>query len=152
MLAQLKGASRRYVAPVWAMMLVFVLAPALGAAHGAPPGVFSHFLVHAHAPGDHGHAPGGHGHHHHGDEHHHGHHHHHDDGHHHHDDAMDDGQSDSGQGPLHAHYDASCPSALMPLPTASVLYRVAHRVGLPPVDAKQGAPPGRLLRPPILSL
>ena len=40
----------------------------------------------------------------------------------------------------------------MPIPTADVLRRVAERVTLPPVDAKQGAPPGRLLRPPILTL
>lgn len=150
-MARLKRASRRCIALVWAMVLVLALAPVISVANGAPAGVFSHFMMHAHAYGDHDHV-------HHGDDgdHRHGHHCHdghcHDDGDHHHDDMTDDGPDDSGQGPLHVHYDACCPTMLMPLPTAVVGYRVAYRVVLPLVSARQGAPPGRLLRPPILSL
>ena len=146
MLARLKRASRRCIALVWAMMLVFALAPVVSVAYGAPAGVISGFLLHSHEDGDADHVHHGHGHHHHD---HAGHDH---DGHHHDDDATDDGPQDGGQGPLHVHYDASCPSVLTPVPTADALYRVAERVTLPPVDAKQGAPPGRLLRPPILTL
>jgi hypothetical protein len=64
----------------------------------------------------------------------------------------DDGPDDPGHGPMHVHYDACCPSLPAPVPTLVAVYRVAHRVVLPLVDARQGAPPGRLLRPPILSL
>lgn len=138
MLERLKHGSRRGTALVWAMAVVFALAPVIGVACGAPAGVFSRFVLHAHADGDHGHV-------HHGDDdhHHHGHH---------HDDATDGGTGDPGHGPVHVHYDACCPSLLMSVPTAGVLYRVGHRVTIPPAEAKQGAPPGRLLRPPILSL
>jgi hypothetical protein len=38
MLVQFEGASRHYVALVWAMMLLFALAPVIGVAHGASPG------------------------------------------------------------------------------------------------------------------
>jgi hypothetical protein len=150
MLVRLKRASRRCIALVWAMMLVFALAPVVSVAYGAPAGVFSGFLLHSHEDGDVDHVHHGHDHHsHHRD--HDGHYHDHD-GHHHHDDATDDGPKDGGQAPPHVHYDASCPSVLTSIPTAAALYRVAERVTLPPVDAKQGAPPGRLLRPPILTL
>jgi hypothetical protein len=137
MLARLKQASRRGIALVWAMAVVFALAPVIGAAYGAPAGVLSRFVLHAHADGDHGHV-------HHGDDdHHHGHD---------HDGATDDGPDDPGHGPAHVHYDACCPSLLMSVPTTDVLYRVGHRITIPPAEAKQGAPPGPLLRPPILSL
>jgi hypothetical protein len=150
MLARLKRASRRCIALVWAMMLVFALAPVVSVAYGAPAGVISGFVLHSHEGGDADHIH--HGHHHH---HHHGHHHdldgHDHDGHHHDDDATDDGPQDGGQGPLHVHYDASCPTVLTSVPTAEALYRLAERITLPHVEAKQGAPPGRLLRPPILT-
>jgi hypothetical protein len=142
MLARLKRASRRCIALVWAMMLVFALAPVVSVAYGAPAGVSSGFLLHVH-----------HGHHHHGHHHdydHDGHHHDHDG--HHHDDATDDGSNDAGQGSLHVHYGASCPSVPASVPTVDMLRRVAERVTPPPVDAMQGAPPGLLLRPPILTL
>jgi hypothetical protein len=147
MLARLKRASRRDIALVWAMMLVFVLAPVIGVAHGAPACVPMHFLMHAHADGDVDHVHYG------DDDHHHRHQTGHDhDGDHHHDDMADDGPDGTGQGPLHVHYDACCATMLMPLPAIVIGYRVAHRVVLPPVHARQGAPPGRLLRPPILTL
>lgn len=154
MLALLKRASRRCIALVWAMMLVFALAPVVSVAYGAPAGVLSGFLLHSHEDGDVDHVHHGHNHHHHGHHHHHDRdgHHHDDDGHHHHDDATDGGPNDGGQDPLHVHYDASCPSVLTPIPTADALYRLAERVTFPPVNARQGAPPGRLLRPPILPL
>jgi hypothetical protein len=148
MLARLKRASRHCIALVWAMMLAFALAPVVSAAYGAPAGVFSSFFLHFHKDSDAGHVHDGHDHHHYdqaGHEHDH-------DGHHHHDKATHDGPDDGGQGLLHVHYDASCPSVLTPVPTADAPYRPAERVAMPPVDTKQGAPPGRLLRPPILTL
>jgi hypothetical protein len=155
MLARLKRASRRCIALVWAMMLAFALAPVVSVAYGAPAGVFSGFLLHSHEDGDVDHVHHGHDHHHHGHHHHHhghdGHEHNHD-GHQHHDDATDDGPNDGGLGTPHVHYDASCPSVLTSVPTADVLRRVAERVTPQPVDAKQGAPPGLPLRPPILTL
>jgi hypothetical protein len=146
MLARLKRASRRCGALVWVMAVVFAAAPVISTAHGAPVGTFSRPLIHAHAHahGDEGHIHRGHG------RHHYGHHHHHDhDGHHHHDDAADDGTDDPAQDRLHVHYDASCPSVAIAAPMASLLHRVADRVVIAPVEAKQGAPPDRLLRPPI---
>ena len=151
MLAQLKRASRRYVALVWAMAVVFALAPGISVALAVPAGAFSRLLVHAHAHGDDDHMHHGH-HHYHGHHHHHGHHQHDHDGQHHHDDATDDGTGDHGQQRLHVHHDASCPSVLMPEPIASLLHRIADPVTILSVDAKQGAPPGRLLRSPIPAL
>ena len=77
MLAQLKRASRRHVALVWAMALVFALAPGISVALAVPAGAFSRFLVHAHAHGDEDHMHHGHHHYHghyHGHRGHHGHH------------------------------------------------------------------------------
>ena len=133
MLTPLKRASRGWVALIWAMAAVFALAPALSMAYAAPAGAFSRFLVHSHAHGDEDHA-------------HHGHHHH-------HDDPDDDGQNDDqGQPRLHVHYDACCPSVLIPSQMLSTLaHRLADRVSILPVEPMQGAPPGHLLRPPIPS-
>ena len=135
MLARLKRASRRCVALIWAMAFVFAVAPVVSMAFASPVGAFSRFLVHAHE---------------HDEDHvHQGYHHHH--GHHHHDDATDDGQhDDQGQHRLHIHYDACCPSVLMPAQGVSTLqHRVADRITILPVEPMQGAPPDRLLRPPI---
>jgi hypothetical protein len=147
MLARLKQASRHSTALVWAMVIVFALAPVISVAYGAPAGVLSRFVLHAHADADHGHL-------HHGDDDHHDHgHHDHGRGGHHHDDAVtDDSPGDPGQGPAHVHYDVCCPSLMMSTPATGVLYRLGHRVAIPPAEARQGAPPGRLLRPPILLL
>jgi hypothetical protein len=146
MLAQLKRTGRRAVAVIWAMALVFAVAPALAMANAVPAGAFSRFLVHAHAHGDEDHVHHGHHHHHHG-------HAHDEDADHHHHDAVGDGpDDDSGQPRLHVHFDVCCPSVLVSV-QASVPCsdRVAGRVTVPRVEPLQGAPPGLLLRPPIPS-
>lgn len=148
MLARLKRANRRCAAPIWAMALVFALAPVISIAFAVPAGAFSRFLIHSHADGDDDHVHHGHHHLHHGHDHYHDGDHDHDSEHH-QDDAVNNGSSDQGQHRLHVHYDASCPSVLVPEPIGSILHRVVDRVGVPPIEAKQGAPPGRLLRPPI---
>jgi len=126
------------------MATVFALAPAVSMALAVPVGAFSRFLVHAHEHGDEDHVHDGY-HHHHGHD---------QDGHdsHHHDDgADDDGQNDDpGQPRLHVHCDACCPSVLIPFQTPSTLqHRAADRIAILPVEPMQGAPPDRLLRPPI---
>lgn len=146
MLARLKRGSRRFVALIWATVLVFGLAPAASAAFSAPVGAFSRFVVHAHEHGDEGRLHCGH-HHHHG--HLHGEH-----GSQYHDDGVIDGGQvdDQGQHHLHVHYDACCPSVLISVVAASMLERrVADRVTIAPAEQGQGAPPDRLLRPPIPS-
>jgi hypothetical protein len=144
MLAQLKRASRHGIALIWAMALVFAVAPTLAMAYVTPAGAFSRFLMHAHEHGDEDHV-------HHGD-HHHGHFHTGDEDHHHHD-GVDDGQPDDpGQPRLHVHFDVCCPSVLVPiLAVAPLQERGAGRVTAPRVDPLQGAPPDLLLRPPIPS-
>src|SRR5262245_59270800 len=79
MLTQLKRASRRGIALIWAVVVVFALAPVISVAYGGPAGVLSHYTMHAHADGDHDHVHYGPDGHHHP----HGHHHHDHDGHHH---------------------------------------------------------------------
>ena len=145
MLTRLKRAGRSRIALIWAMAAVFALAPALSMAYAAPVGAFSRSLVHAHADGDEYHVHDGH-HHHHGHDH---------DGQvgHQHDGPGDDGQNDDlGQPRLHVHYDACCPSVLIPAQTPrSLELRTADRIAILPVEPMQGAPPGCLLRPPIPS-
>lgn len=142
MLAQLKRASRRTVALIWAMALAFALAPAVAMANATGAGEFSRFLVHAHADGDAEHV-------------HHGHHHHaHDEDadHYHHDPVADGVDGDPGQPRLHVHFDVCCPSVLVPAQvTASLHDRIVDRVTVPRVEPLQGAPPGLILRPPIPS-
>jgi hypothetical protein len=123
---------------------MFAIAPAVSMALAAPVGAFSRFLIHAHEHGDEDHV-------HHGHHHHHAAHHEEHDGHHHNDGAIDDGQhDDQGQHRLHVHYDASCPSVLVPILTADTLeQRSSGWMSLLPVAPMQGAPPDRLLRPPI---
>lgn len=139
MLARLRRAGRRYAALVWGLVLLFAIAPAVSTAFATPVGAFSRVLVHSHEHSDEEHF-------------HHGHHHRHDGHHHHHDDATHDGHDDQGQHGMHVHWDASCPSVLIPAPiTATLDHRVADRVTIPPVEPMQSAPPNRLLRPPIPS-
>jgi hypothetical protein len=138
MLARLKKGTRACRALVWALVALFALAPAVGMAYAAPAGAFSRLFLHIHVHADDGHVHHGH-HHEHGD-------HHHDDGDHsHHDDA-----SDPGQSRLHIHHEACCPSMDIPVAAPETAqYRLAGRLAIPPVGPMQGAPPGRLLRPPI---
>ncbi len=153
MLAQLKRTGRRAIVLIWATTLMFAVAPALAMAYAAPGGAFSRLFVHVHAHGDEDHV-------HHVDHVHDGHHHHHHHGHvhageedHHHHDATDDGRPDDpGQPRLHVHFDACCPSVLVPVQVyAPCNERVAGRVSVPRAEPLQGAPPGLLLRPPIPS-
>jgi hypothetical protein len=142
MLTQLKRASRLCAALSWAVALLFALAPSVAMAYAAPAGAFSAIFVHAHEHGDEDHD-------HH--EHHHGHVHAGGEDHHYH--PADDGrQGDPGQPCLHVHFDVCCPSVLVPVQTAAPLqHRVADRLALPRVEPLEGAPPDRLLRPPIPS-
>ena len=142
MLARLKRAGRSCVALIWAMAALFALAPAVSMAFAAPVGAFSRVLLHVHG---------------------------------HDEQAMcimdititqistrrssprrrrtDDGpdHDDQGQHRLHVHHDACCPSVLMPSQSGETRADIAlagpdHH---PPVEPMQGAPPDRLLRPPI---
>jgi hypothetical protein len=48
------------------------------------------------------------------------------------------------------HYDACCPSVLIPVQAPSTHeLRAAGRISILLVEPMQGAPPDRLLRPPI---
>lgn len=143
MLARLKKASRRCAALIWATAFVFALAPVISMAYAAPAGAFARVLLHVHEPDEAGHVHHGHYHDNHA----------HDQqgGHHHYDDGTDVGSDDDpGQPRLHVHYDACCPSILIPvLSPATFAYRVADPVTAAPVQPMHGAPPDRLLRPPI---
>jgi hypothetical protein len=140
MLARLKGASRACRALVWALVVLFALAPAVGMASAAPAGAFSRAFLHIHEHADEGHVHHGH-HHEHGDRHY-------GDGDHsHHDGAAGD---DPAQSRLHVHHEACCPSMDIPVAAPEAAqYRLAGRLAISPVEPMQGAPPGRLLRPPI---
>ena len=60
--------------------------------------------------------------------------------------------TDQGQQRLHVHYDACCPSVVVPTQSGSALpHRLSDRIAILRVEPMQGAPPGRLLRPPILA-
>jgi hypothetical protein len=146
MLARLKRASRRSIAFVWAMSAMFAMAPALSMSLASPLGAFSRSFIHVHAADEPGHV--------HHDHHHHHYDHDHDGDHgHHHDGGTNDGQDhDRGQQRLHVHYDASCPSVVIPAQNGSALpHRLSGRMAILRVEPMQGAPPGRLLRPPILA-
>lgn len=142
MLALIRNASRRCIAFVLAMALVFALAPGLSMAYAVPEGAFLSFVVHAHAHG--GEDQAHHGHHHPGhkySDH---------DAHHGHDTARDDGAGEEGKDHPHVHYDASLPNVLpTPEPVTSLPRPIAVQIAIPPVEAAQGAPPSGLLRPPI---
>jgi hypothetical protein len=145
MLAQLKRVSRRHIALVWAMIVVFAVAPLLSLAAAVPAGAFSRLLVHSHDGAELGHV-------YHGHLHHHGHEH--DDGDHHHhaDHGMGDvDEHDQSQPQPHVHYEAGCPSVVLPeLDGAVVRHRLRDRVAIRRALPMQGAPPDRMLRPPIL--
>jgi ABC-type Zn2+ transport system substrate-binding protein/surface adhesin len=124
------------------MVGLFALAPALSMALAAPVGAFSRSLVHTHADDEPGHDH--HGHHHH-------HSHQHDHGDHDHGDAGNGGDlGDPGQHRMHVHFDACCPSLVLPAQDATpVQRRPSDRLAILPVEPMQGAPPDDLLRPPI---
>jgi hypothetical protein len=139
MLVGWKTASAKVVAFVWAMTVVFALCPVLSSAILVPVGVFAQGLVHSHEHGDEHHT-------------HYGHHHHHqhDVVDQHHDDDVDSEPDREGLLVAHVHVDAGCPCLDLPvLPTGLVNDRAWSRMEPPPVEAMQGAPPDRLLRPPI---
>jgi hypothetical protein len=139
MLARLKKASRACRALVWALVALFALAPAISMASAAPAGAFSRLFLHVHEHADDGHVHHGHHHRDHAD-------HHHDDG----GQTRHDGASGSGQSHLHIHHEACCPSMDIPVAVpGTAQYRLAGRLAIPPVEPMHGAPPGRLLRPPI---
>lgn len=124
---------RRRIALLWAMSLLFAVAPALSI--GAHAGTFSGIVVHAHDQG--GAAHFHHVHDHDGQE-------------------RNLGSSDFDDGPgqsrLHVHHDACCASLfmLMPMLTAAMLeHRVGDALGMPPTQPIHGSTPDNLLRPPI---
>lgn len=130
-LRQIFSRARRFV---WVMALVFAFAPGISFANGSAIGAFSSALVHSHADGEHGHS-------------HHGHHHHHEKAEHHEHEDMD---RNGEPGQAHVHYDAACPSLLVP----GALFPVAQIAPASPVaalaqDDMDGSSPGNLLRPPI---
>jgi hypothetical protein len=144
MLAQLKRANRRSIAFVWAMAVIFAIAPALSMALASPVGAFSRSFIHVHADDEPGHVHHGH--------HHHQHHDHDDSDHHHHGGTNDGPNPDQGQQRLHVHYDACCPSIVIPSQSGSALpHPLSGRIAILRVEPMQGAPPGQLLRPPILA-
>jgi hypothetical protein len=142
MIWRLRQAGRRRAVLAWTLALVFAVAPALSIAFAAPAGSFTNAVVHSH---DHGDTPHSHHHHHHDHEH--------------ADGGMiddfgagHDGQSGHGDHDrAHVHYDASCPSVIVPTPVSLTLcQQLSAAVDPPPTKALHGAPPGRLLRPPIV--
>jgi hypothetical protein len=145
MLVPLKRASRNCANLVWLMAFVFAIAPGIGKALATPIGVFTGFVVHAHANADHGHVH--YGHHHHGQahvgqaggEHRHG------------GNGAENGQApDHDQHRMHVHYDVCCPSVVIPvLNSGTIEHRVAEAFCTLAVQAMQGARPDDLLRPPI---
>jgi hypothetical protein len=139
MISRLRQAGRRRAVLAWTLALVFAVAPALSIAFAAPAASFTNAVVHSHHHGD---AP-------------HSHHHlHHDQ------DRADGGMVDTldtkhdGQGGhdrAHVHHDASCPSIVVPAPVLLTLdQQLSTPVDPPPTKALHGAPPSRLLRPPIV--
>ena len=132
MLMRIRMTGRRRIALLWAMWLLFAVAPALST--GAHAGTFSGIVVHAHDQGEVAHSH--HVHDHDGQE-------------------CNLGSSDVDDGPgqnrLHVH-DACCASMfmLMPMLTAAMLeHRVGDALGMPPTQLIQGSTPDNLLRPPI---
>lgn len=133
MLMRIRMTGRRRIALLWAMSLLFAIAPALGM--GAHAGTFSGIVVHAHDQGEVAHSH--HVHDHDGQE-------------------RNLGSSDVDDGPgqnrLHVHHDASCASMFMlvPMVTAAMLeHRVGDALGMPQTQPIQGSSPDNLLRPPI---
>lgn len=141
MIGRLRQAGRRRAVLQWTLALVFAVAPALSLGLAAPSGSFVQAVVHSH---DHGNAP--HSHHHHSREHQRA------------DAGANDGiVVDEGGQPghsdgnrVHVHYDACCPSIIVPAPVALTFEeRLSAAVVSPPVKMLRGSSPRRLLRPPI---
>jgi len=144
MLARLRNASRCGADLIWVLVFIFAAAPGISKALVTPVGVFSGVVIHAHAHDDHGHV-------------HHAHHSHHRGGpagglHQHNDQAADEGQgTDQGKHRLHVHYDACCPSLVVPiLNTVALEHRLTDGFIAQPVQPMQGGSPDNLLRPPIV--
>jgi hypothetical protein len=142
MIRRLREAGRRRAVLLWTLALMFAVAPALSMSFAAPTGSFARMIVHSH---DHGDAP-------------HSHHHHHDHDHDHADGGLIDHLGVTHDGPsghgdhdrVHVHYDASCPSVIVPVPVSLALdQRLSAAVDPPPTKALHGSSPSRLLRPPI---
>ena len=141
MIGRLREAGKRRAVLLWTLALMFAVAPALSSAFAAPAGSFAQTIVHSHDHGDEPHS-----------------HHHHD-----HDGAGDggmvgdlgvvqDGQSGhSDHDRLHVHYDASCPSIMVPAPVSLELdQKLGAAVEPRPTKALRSSSPRRLLRPPIV--
>jgi len=143
MIRRLRQHAKRSGVLTWALVLMFAVAPALSSGFATATGAFAQTMVHSH---DHGDEPHSHHHHHHHD----------------HDradgvmigdlDVPQDGQPGHGDhGRLHVHYDAACPSIIVPAPVSLALDReLAATVDPPTTKALRGSSPGRLLRPPIV--
>ena len=69
--------------------------------------------------------------------------------HHHEDDGNSGDSADPGQHRMHVHFDACCPSIVLPAQDAPAQRRPSDRMAILPVEPMQGAPPDHLLRPPI---
>jgi hypothetical protein len=135
MLMRIKITGRRCIALLWAMSLIFAVAPALSMA--AHAGTFSSIVVHAHDQGEAAHSHHEHVHDHDGQDRHLG------------SSDVDDGP---GQNRLHVHHDACCASMFMLMPTltaAMLEHRVSDALGMPQTQPIQGSSPDNLLRPPI---
>ena len=142
MIGRLREAGKRRAVLLWTLALMFAMAPALSLGFAAPTGVFAQTIVHSHDHGDASHS----------------HHHHHQHDH----DRADSGISDLGAAQdgqpghsdydrVHVHYDASCPSIIVPAPVSLELdQELGATVDPPPTKALRGSSPRRLLRPPIV--
>jgi len=143
MIGRLRQPGKRRAVLLWALALMFAVAPFLSMSFAAPEGSFARPTVHSH---DHGDEPHSHHHHHYGD-------------HEHADGGMiddfdvgHDGQSGHGDHDrVHVHHDASCPSIIVPVPVTLALdQRLGAAVDPRPTKTLHGSSPSRLLRPPIV--
>ena len=141
MIRRIRKHVKRSGVPTWALVLMFAVAPALSSAFAAPAGSFAQTIIHSHAHGDEPHS----------------HHHHHD-----HERAdsgiagdlglaQDSQSGHSDHDRVHVHYDASCPSIMVPTPVSLELdQELGAAVEPRPTRALRGSSPSRLLRPPIV--
>jgi len=145
MLVPLKRATGRWANLVWLIAFVFAIAPGISKALATPVGAFAGLVVHAHAHAEPGHVH--YGHHHHG----------HDHGgqagglNQHEDDPAENGPAPGhGQPHVHVHYDACCPSVVIPvLDSGTIEHRVTEAFATLTALPTQGELPDNLLRPPI---
>lgn len=141
MIGRLRQAGRPRAVLLWTLALIFAVAPVFSVGFAVPSGSFVQTVIHSH---DHGDVP----------------HSHHRRSHEHQDAsagtingvAVDD-CAQSGRGAdnrLHVHYDASCPSLILPAPVDMLFEeRLGAAVDPPPMKIPRGTSPRRLLRPPI---